>query len=339
MLRFLTAALLLVAATSGCATAPEPARDPRDRRAEGPSERDIVERARSVLLTDAERMLGRAAAAEVLRAETLLLVRRPVQFPRMTQRPDGSWEREAPSVAAAVRTTAGWVLIGADGARHSFDRAAAITLDRLLAQPVFWTEPAVPPAMCTDPSGIVLMSRHHDRERISTFPCGLGGLTGEAAQIVLAGRISDWSSVAPDLRPSGLPLERFHESTQSRWRHMSGIHEQRTIAIRSFAEWEGQWRRLLAPLRAPPPPPPEVDFGREMLLMAAMGPQPRGGHSVVIDQVIDQDHELLAFVRFISPGPRCGAIAAVTSPVDIVRVPALTKNVRWVIERELTDCR
>ncbi|HEY0130880.1 MAG TPA: protease complex subunit PrcB family protein [Allosphingosinicella sp.] len=69
-----------------------------------------------------------------------------------------------------------------------------------------------------------------------------------------------------------------------------------------------------------------------------MGPKPSGGYRVVIDKVVEEPDELLAFVRFVSPGRRCGVIAALTSPVDIVRLPVSPKNVRWVIERQSSDC-
>ena len=197
---------------------------------------------------------------------------------------------------------------------------------------------AEPDSGCTDPSGALVLVRHRGRDRASAFPCGFAGLTGEAARIVLAGRIDDWSRVPAQERPAGLPLARFDERTQSRFRHMSGLYEERLLAIRSHPEWQGQWRRITA-RQGDPPPLPDVDFPSEMLLMAAMGPKPSGGYRVVIDKVLEQPGELLAFVRFVSPGRRCGAIAAVTSPVDIVRLPASAKTVRWVIERTAPDCR
>jgi hypothetical protein len=76
-----------------------------------------------------------------------------------------------------------------------------------------------------------------------------------------------------------------------------------------------------------------------MVLLAAMGPRPTGGYRVIIDRVLPRSEALEAFVRHISPGQRCGTTQAVTSPVDIVRVPATTKPVRWVVEQEVLDCR
>jgi hypothetical protein len=185
---------------------------------------------------------------------------------------------------------------------------------------------------------MLLLARHLRRERVFTFPCGAEGLAGRAAQIVLAGRVADWAALPAEQRPAGLPLGRFDEPTAAGFRYMSGLFEERLIAIRSAAEWQGQWRRITARQGEPPPLPP-VDFRREMLLIAAMGPQRSGGYRVTIDKVIEQPGELHAFVRFVSPGRGCGAIAAVTSPVDIVRVPVSSKPVRWTIERQAPDCR
>jgi hypothetical protein len=256
----------------------------------------------------------------------------------MVRQPDGSYRPQRPEVAAALRTPRGWVRIGAGGDRRAFEPAAGRALDRLVPARAFWSEPPLGEAGCTDPSGILVLARHLRRERVSAFPCGFAGLTGEAARIVLAGRIDDWSGVPAAERPAGLPLGRFDERVQSRFRHMSGLYQERLLAIRSHSEWQGQWRRITA-RQGDPPPLPDVDFPREMLLMAAMGPRPSGGYRAVIDKVIEQPGELLAFVRFVSPGRGCGAIAAVTSPVDIVRLPASNKTVRWVVERTAADCR
>jgi hypothetical protein len=192
--------------------------------------------------------------------------------------------------------------------------------------------------MCTDPSGILILARHQQRERVFAQPCGFAGPTGQAAQIVLGGRIGDWSQVPGTAWPSGVALDRFDEPIAARFRTSSGLYEERMLAIRSAPEWEGQWRRLMA-RQGNPPPPPAVDFKRDMLLMAAMGPQRSGGYSVLIERVLDQPEALFALVRMISPGPKCGAIAALTSPVDIVRLPASSKPIRWVIERTANDCR
>ncbi|HEX9946649.1 MAG TPA: protease complex subunit PrcB family protein [Allosphingosinicella sp.] len=297
---------------------------------------DQQPRWRAEIEREAAQVLGRTAMARVQAAPAAILVRGPVSFPYVERQPDGSYRPQRPAIVAAVRSARGWARLGAGDSTLAFEASAGRELDRLLSTSALWAEPP-PETACTDPGGMLVLVRHQRRQRVSAFPCGASGLTGEAARIVLAGRIDDWSKVPAAQRPPGLPLARFDERTQASFRYMSGLYAERLFAIRGAAEWQGQWRRITARQGDPPPLPP-VDFRREMLLVAAMGPQPSGGYRVVIDKVIDVPGERLAFVRFVSPGRRCGAIAAVTSPVDIVRLPASPLNVRWVVERQAADC-
>ena len=332
------AALITGCAPPRATTAPQPVPQPPDERAGGaPSSTQILARSRALVLEDAADILGSAAVADVKRASSAILVRRLGSLPRMMQQPDGSWKSEPPSVAAAIRTSSGWVRLGAGGVRNPFDPVAGRELDRLLGGELLWAEAPITNAPCTDASGIIMLARHRGREIVSPYPCGLTGLSGIVAGIVSAGHITDWSAVPPALRPAGLPLSRFAEAVQQQFRFMSGIPEQRLLAIRTHAEWHGHWSRITLPI-GNRSPTPDVDFPREMLLMAAMGRQSSGGYRVSIDKVVDAGDELLAFVRFISPGPGCGAIGAITSPVDIVRLPTSQKNVRWVVDREISNC-
>lgn len=333
MMRVPAFALLL----SGCApvAAPvvpvEPVVDPSR-----PQPDAILLQSRAVLERDALAALGPAVLAEVRAAPASVLMRRMNSLPRMIQQPDGSWKSEPAAVVAAVRTDSGWVRITSDG-RTGFDAGASAQLDRLLGGPELWAEPPIESGSCTDPSGNNVLLRSGGQERMTNFPCGFVGRAGEAAQIVLAGAIVDWTGVPRELRPAGLPLRRFPPEAVNAFGLSSGIYEPRRIEIRSAPEWEGQWRRLTA-RQGHPPPPPAVDFTRDMLLMAAMGPRSTGGYRVVIDRVLPRSEQLEVFVREISPGPRCGTIQAVTSPVDIVIVPATPRSVRWIVEQEVADC-
>jgi hypothetical protein len=134
-----------------------------------------------------------------------------------------------------------------------------------------------------------------------------------------------------------LPLVRFTDGVSSHFRFMSGIRHEQSVAIRSRRSWRAQWHRVSG-RRRDPVPTPSIDFEREMVLMVAMGPRRSGGYSVTIEKVLERPTDVQAIVRYMLPGPRCGAIAAITSPVDIVRVPASTKPVNWVVLRQATQC-
>ena len=72
--------------------------------------------------------------------------------------------------------------------------------------------------------------------------------------------------------------------------------------------------------------------------MAAMGTQPTGGYAIAIDRVIETPNTIDVQVVRTSPGPRCGTTAALTSPVDIVRVARSDKEVRWYPRDVVSDC-
>jgi hypothetical protein len=327
------ATLAAASALAACAPTPPPPPPDLDR---PPPAGEIVGDAFETLDADAARQLDAAAMADIRAAGRSIVVRRSPSLPRMIQRPDGAWEAEQPLVVAAIRTGQGWLRLSAEG-RQAFDGAAGAQLDRLFAAPGFWSGSVLEEAGCTDPGGIVLRALDGRRERASVQPCGLTGLTGQMAQIVLSGRITDWRDVPDAFRPAGLPIGRFTEPTTFSYGFSSGIDEERRLDIRTPEAWLAQWRRLTA-RHGPPAPPPSVDFSRHMVLLAAMGQRPTGGYQVVIDRVLEHADALEVHVRHISPGPRCGTTAALTQPADVVMIPASPKPVRWVVEEVVSDC-
>ena len=335
-------ASLLAVGLAGCAQTPAPiaevavtppiksVRDPS-----APPPEEILARTRALLEEEAYHALGIGVINEVRHAPAAVLMRRIQSLPRMIQQPDGTFKSEPAAIVAAVRSPNGWVRVTSAG-RQPFDHSASFQLDRLLRGPELWAEPVIASGGCLDPSGTNVLLRHGGRERMTNFPCGMVGLSGEVAQIVLAGNIVDWTRVPAELRPTGLSLRRFDEMA-TYYQFSSGIDEPRRIDIRSPAEWEGQWARLTR-RHGNPPPAPRIDFTREMILLAAMGQRPTGGYSVRIERVLPRSEEYQVFVRETSPGRRCGTTQASTSPVDIVVVPATPKPVRWVVEQDVHDC-
>ena len=105
--------------------------------------------------------------------------------------------------------------------------------------------------------------------------------------------------------------------------------------VRDRAAWEAEWRSLQAGLAAGPAP--AVDFVREMVVVVAAGEQSSGGHRVRVDGTSPgPDGALVVHVTRTSPGPGCMSTMAITSPVDVVRVPraagAVRANTRTVAE-------
>jgi hypothetical protein len=95
------------------------------------------------------------------------------------------------------------------------------------------------------------------------------------------------------------------------------------LVIKNRDEFTDFWKRLLAPV--PPDkwvPLPEVDFSKEMVVVAAMGERPSSGYAVIIDGACKVDGQVEVFVSNLEGGVSCGEqLAVVTAPADAVRIP------------------
>lgn len=128
------------------------------------------------------------------------------------------------------------------------------------------------------------------------------------------------------------------DSTLASWyRSNSALEDSARIVVRTSAEWTTLWNRIVAN-HAPKPPVPAIDFEKEMLLVAAMGTRPTGGHAIEIEAVDRDGSSITASVRTRSPGKNCMTTQALTAPVAIVRIPRSDLPVRFVEEHIVTSC-
>lgn len=104
----------------------------------------------------------------------------------------------------------------------------------------------------------------------------------------------------------------------------NGGFDELRIVIRDRATWENVWKRLFMPgpyrdPYKPIPSLPEIDFSREMLIVAAMGQRPSGHYGIQVSSAHEKNNRLEVEVHSVST---CGmAPAIVTAPIDIVRTP------------------
>ncbi len=131
--------------------------------------------------------------------------------------------------------------------------------------------------------------------------------------------------IAGDGHP--LPVE-----TLSKGLH-SGIDAPRLSVVRDGEAWQALWQAHHA-MRQPAPPLPEIDFTRDMVIVAFMGQRPSGGYHITVSEVME--HRGAVLVRMVSRTPPSDGIAtqALTQPFHLVRVPRLDQRVVFSLIEE-----
>ena len=125
-------------------------------------------------------------------------------------------------------------------------------------------------------------------------------------------------------------------------RHMAllygGISQPSRLVIRNRDEFNELWKQLIGP-GSNKPPPPEVDFSREMIVVAAMGQKPSPSYAILIDGACEVDNQLEVFVRSVDY-TKCGLqLGVITAPADIVRIPRTELPVVFRETEVTSDCK
>lgn len=120
--------------------------------------------------------------------------------------------------------------------------------------------------------------------------------------------------------------------------YFSGLSQPQQLVIRDKAAWEQIWTAIWR-TRSPQPSPPEIDFSREMIVVAAMGAQNTSGYGVFIESASAGPGGINFRIRLVSPASGCGLLQVVTQPVDIARVTRRDGPGVFHETREVQDCR
>jgi hypothetical protein len=95
------------------------------------------------------------------------------------------------------------------------------------------------------------------------------------------------------------------------------------LVIKDRDEFSNFWKRLTAPV--PPgqwvPPLPEIDFSKEMVVVAAMGWRPTSGYWTIIDGACEVDGKVEVFVSNVEDVSCAPRWPSTTNPADAVRLP------------------
>jgi hypothetical protein len=125
----------------------------------------------------------------------------------------------------------------------------------------------------------------------------------------------------------------------------SGIWDQFRLVVRDRDLWVEVWKRIhsidpdnLNSNGGQLPSLPEIDFSREIVIVAAMGRRPSSGYGIFIDSAYERNDRLEVVVRSVE-NRRCGGFTMMTAPVDIVRLPKTDRPVLFRETEVVLDCR
>jgi len=119
--------------------------------------------------------------------------------------------------------------------------------------------------------------------------------------------------------------------------HSSGIDKAGQFVLRNAGDWAAIWQRIHSRM-SPVPRLPEIDFAHDMMIVVALGRRRSGGHAIRIDQAWREGETTVVVVRQESRAAGCIVPSAMTSPVDVARLPAAQDPVEFRFESVILDC-
>ncbi|MEJ2339898.1 MAG: protease complex subunit PrcB family protein [Gemmatimonadales bacterium] len=117
----------------------------------------------------------------------------------------------------------------------------------------------------------------------------------------------------------------------------SNLWNEAHMVVRTRAEWADLWASATEGV-GPAEDAPSVDFGRRIVLVAALGRRATGGFAVTIGAVFEDRERLYAVVTETSPGSSCVTTQTSTAPVAAISIPLSAKPVTFVRRFDSLDC-
>lgn len=148
-----------------------------------------------------------------------------------------------------------------------------------------------------------------------------------AAFVAVTGCRSAVAAGQHNLRTAPVTVARLRDGATA-FSSYAGIGDPMRAVIRDSTAWRRLWERLNQPF-LPQPALPAIDFGREMIVVAALGSRPNAGYDVVIEGAEQDSAGIQISVRIASPASGCPTAAVMTQPVDLARVPLSDQPVRF----------
>jgi len=156
---------------------------------------------------------------------------------------------------------------------------------------------------------------------------GLSSLAGASLLGLLTACSHGVRVIAPQPRIA-LVLQPLADSAQVYYDNGMAFADSARIVVRDAAAWRAIWQRATRP-QASPPPMPDIDFNRDMIVLAAAGPM-KPGDVIHVDSIgVDGSTTVLA-VRTIAA---CQPFPSDAYPFEIIRIPRRDGPVQFIEHR------
>lgn len=86
------------------------------------------------------------------------------------------------------------------------------------------------------------------------------------------------------------------------------------------------------------PKSPEINFSKEVVVVAALGQENNGGYAIRVIEVVQGDGQVEVLVKMTAPATGCYVTASVIWTIDIIRMEIPSKPVSIPANNETTDC-
>lgn len=117
---------------------------------------------------------------------------------------------------------------------------------------------------------------------------------------------------------------------------MTGFNQPTQLVVTNESDFQAVWEQLLR--GAPSQQLPAIDFARELVVVVGIGGRATGGYQLRIDSVRDTGAVVEVMSSTRVPGERCAVATTETAPVEVVRIPKVSKPITFTMRTWTHDC-
>lgn len=116
-----------------------------------------------------------------------------------------------------------------------------------------------------------------------------------------------------------------------------GYDQPQTLVVHDRDTWVRTWSDIQRRV-TPAPALPDVDFSKDLVVVASLGSRPSSGFDIVLTSASEANGVVTVEVQARSPGPNCVVAAVVTSPADAARLTRRSGAVVFHTTPVVVDC-